>query len=191
MRPVDDTDVATSLTHVEVQQHLAQWLRTPNSNARPPVVAEEIAIEGSWGDHGRLDVVLFRALNGYRKIIIEGYEVKATRSDFLSDVRSEKWRRYLPRLTRFNFAAPIGVIKEDELPPEAGLVEQGTTRDGKVYWHRVRRAPDLVKLDSVDSIPPEVDTIARILYKVNSQRRAQGWADAIRSGPRSIYPHIG
>ncbi len=182
------------LSHADAQQHLAQWLRTPNSNARPPVVAEELAIEGSWGDHGRLDVLLFRALNGYRRIILEGYEVKATRSDFLSDLRSGKWRRYLPRLTRFNFAAPIGVVKESELPPEAGLVEMGRRKDGRFYWHRVRRAPSLAALSGVDSSghtfvhePPTLDTLARILYKVNTQRREQGWRQAVQARSISIY----
>jgi len=187
------------LSHADVQRHLAQWLRVPNSNARPPVVAEELAIEGSWGDHGRIDVLLFRALNGYKQIVLEAYEVKATRADFLSDIRSAKWRRYLPRLTRFNFAAPIGVVKESDLPPEAGLIEMGLRKDGRYYWHRVRRAPSLAKLDGeVNSAgyvfthePPTIDTLARILYKVNSQRREQGWADAIRSGTRSIYPQRG
>ena len=156
--------------------------------ARPPVVAEELAIDGSWGSHGRLDVLLFRALDGYKKIILEGYEVKATRADFLSDIRSGKWKRYLPRLTRFYFAAPIGVIKEGELPGDAGLIERGVRKDGRVYWHRKRQAPSLLR--HTDALPVDLDTLARILYKVNTQRREEGWRQGA-ARPGGIYPHIG
>ena len=181
--------MAAKLTHAGVQRDLAEWLRNPRGSARPPVVAEELAIEGSWGDHGRLDVLLFRALNGYKQIILEGYEVKATRADFLSDIRAGKWKRYLPRLTRFYFAAPIGVIKEGELPGDAGLIERGTRKDGRAYWHRKHRAPSLLRL--VDSQPVDLDTLARILYKVNAQRHEEGWRQAVIKKAPLIYPQIG
>ncbi len=177
------------LTHATVQRDLAEWLRNPRGSARPPVVAEELAIDGSWGSHGRLDVLLFRALNGYKQIILEGYEVKATRADFLADLRAGKWKRYLPRLTRFYFAAPEGIIKEGELPGDAGLIERGVRGDGRFYWHRVRRAPSLLRL--TDSQPVDLDTLARILYKVNTQRHEEGWRQAVIKKATGIYPHIG
>lgn len=49
------------------------------------------------------------------------YEIKVYRSDFLSD---KKWRYYLPYCNEFYFVAPKGMIRPDELPPEAGLMEQ-------------------------------------------------------------------
>lgn len=48
------------------------------------------------------------------------YEIKVSRSDFLSD---KKWRHYLPYCNEFFFVAPKGLISSNELPPEAGLLE--------------------------------------------------------------------
>lgn len=48
-----------------------------------------------------------------------GYEIKVERNDFLSD---DKWLGYLPYCNEFSFVAPPGIIKADEVPPEAGLV---------------------------------------------------------------------
>ena len=49
-----------------------------------------------------------------------GYEIKVNRQDFLHD---KKWRQYLPACSQFFFCAPRGLIKRDELPKEAGLIE--------------------------------------------------------------------
>lgn len=48
-----------------------------------------------------------------------GYEVKASRGDFIADT---KWRNYLDYCHRFSFACPAGLIKPQELPPDVGLV---------------------------------------------------------------------
>lgn len=47
------------------------------------------------------------------------YENKVLRSDFNGD---DKWHKYLPYCHEFYFATPYGLIKKDELPPEAGLI---------------------------------------------------------------------
>jgi len=47
------------------------------------------------------------------------YEIKVSRSDFLSD---DKWRGYLPYCNAFAFVAPPGVIQKNEVPEEAGLI---------------------------------------------------------------------
>ena len=48
------------------------------------------------------------------------YEIKTSRSDFLSDKKWEK--KYLPLCDRFYFVCPDGMIKPEELPDEAGLI---------------------------------------------------------------------
>lgn len=53
------------------------------------------------------------------------YEIKVSRSDFLRD---EKWRGYLPLCNCLYFVTPRGLIKENELPSEVGLME--TTSGG-------------------------------------------------------------
>ncbi len=49
-----------------------------------------------------------------------GYEIKTSRQDFLRD---DKWREYLPPLSRFYFVAPENLLKKEEIPDPAGLIE--------------------------------------------------------------------
>lgn len=50
-------------------------------------------------------------------------EVKISRADFLSDVRSEKWKRYRRFSCRIWFAAPQGIIAPSDVPDGTGLLE--------------------------------------------------------------------
>jgi hypothetical protein len=47
-----------------------------------------------------------------------GYEIKVDRSDFIND---NKWHEYLPYCNSFYFVCPKDVIKESEVPGDAGL----------------------------------------------------------------------
>ncbi len=58
----------------------------------------------------------------YTQFCVSIYEIKVSRADFLSDIRSEKWRGYLPHSHRFYFATPKGLIDKKEIPREAGLI---------------------------------------------------------------------
>lgn len=70
------------------------------------------------GAHARLDAwVMMKSWANPRTI---GYEIKVSRSDFLQD---QKWRSYLPMCNELYFCAPKGLIKQDELSAECGLVE--------------------------------------------------------------------
>ncbi len=60
------------------------------------------------------------------------YEIKSSRSDFLSD---SKWERYLAYCTHFAFVAPAGAIFRWELAPQIGLIEYGAPA-----FARMRRA---------------------------------------------------
>ncbi len=52
------------------------------------------------------------------------YEIKVSRSDFLSEIRNPIKRRYALRVSNlFYFVTPPGVAKVDEIPQECGLVE--------------------------------------------------------------------
>lgn len=61
----------------------------------------------------------------YTRFCILIYEVKVSRSDFLSDIRSEKWKMYLPHCHRFYFATTSGIVKWEDIPPEAGWIVRG------------------------------------------------------------------
>lgn len=82
---------------------------------------------------GRADVASLRISWRHREFNI--FEVKASRSDFLSDIRSDKWRKYLKYCTRFYFAVPEGIVKSTELADEAGLVIYKAEKDS---WFTVR-----------------------------------------------------
>lgn len=81
----------------------------------------------------RADVVAVKP--SYNRFCISIYEVKVSRSDFLSDIRSEKWRGYLPHCNRFYFAVESGVCQKNEIPAPAGLMVRGTKG-----WSTVRGA---------------------------------------------------
>lgn len=61
-------------------------------------------------------------------------EVKVSRADFLSDIRSEKWKRYRRFSCRIWFAAMEGIIRLNDLPEDLGLMEFR-----KDAWVPVRR----------------------------------------------------
>ena len=147
-------------THPELQQSLAASLRT--KAGRAPVVFTEIALGGSFSDRGRLDVVSFTSAVNYTRLLLQGFEVKASVADLKGDLRRDKWRQYLPWLHRLYFAFPDGLVPSESLPPEVGVVV--LTKAGG--WRYVRTAPKL---------PGEkvgTDTLARLVWRLDEDRRA-------------------
>ena len=71
----------------------------------------------------RADIVTIKP--SYTRFLIDIYEIKATRSDFLSDINSEKWEKYLPHCNRFYFAVLKGIITKKDIPLKAGLYIYG------------------------------------------------------------------
>lgn len=77
---------------------------------------------------------LFRSKN-FERI---AYEVKVSRSDFLSEIRNpDKRRQALELSNRFYFVTPKGLLKKEEIPGECGLME--VNEDGKLKT--VKKAP--------------------------------------------------
>ena len=68
--------------------------------------------------HLRLDAWAMR--RSYTRAATYGYEVKVSRSDFLSD---DKWRSYLPYCNQFFWVAPRGLVLPDEISDGCGLLE--------------------------------------------------------------------
>lgn len=50
------------------------------------------------------------------------FEVKVSRADFLSDIRTEKWRKYASVFDLLYFAVPAGLVDRREVPKGVGLV---------------------------------------------------------------------
>lgn len=87
-----------------------------------------------------------------------GFEIKVSRSDFLSEMRNPDKRIMAMTLCdRFIFAAPKGLIKVDELPNGCGLWE---IEDGKVLKTRTRYEKNPAKL-----VCPSWPFIASILRR--------------------------
>ena len=82
---------------------------------------------GQYGGKGNgtqiADVIRIRP--SYTQFCVDIYEVKVSRADFLSDIRSGKWRGYLPCCHRFYFAVPSGLVKKTEIPEGCGLIIRG------------------------------------------------------------------
>ena len=55
------------------------------------------------------------------------YEVKVSRSDFLSDVNRGKYLSYLDFCSQLYFAAPSGLLKKEEIPENCGLIVRGAS----------------------------------------------------------------
>ncbi len=122
----------------------------------------EIEIPGTEGDSwasGRVDVVAVKP-HRYAQRDIRAYECKSSRRDFMQDVGSDKWRRYLLVFPRVYFAVPSGLVTKAEVPEEAGLIVRGDKG-----WTTVKAARG--------HIPPNlsVNSILALLYRGYEQDR--------------------
>lgn len=66
------------------------------------------------------DLLIIRP--SYSRFCIDIYEVKYSRADFLSDINTGKWEKYLPFCHRFYFAVLRGICDLKEIPESAGLL---------------------------------------------------------------------
>lgn len=94
--------------------------------------------------HIRLDAW---AMNrSWRHMCLSGYEIKVSRSDFISD---HKWQGYLNLCNEFWFVAPPGIISKNELPLEVGLLEVSKT-GGRLFakkrpaWREIKPPVELL-----------------------------------------------
>lgn len=70
-----------------------------------------------FGSHLRFDALAI--VKSWTNPCFIGYEVKISRSDFLTD---SKWPGYLPYVHEFSFVVPSGLVDKDELDPQVGLI---------------------------------------------------------------------
>lgn len=87
----------------------------------------------------RPDVFAVRATTLVKHLSPTVFEVKVTRADFQSDVRSGKWRAYRRFCERLVFATPAGLVDKREVPEGCGLIERGARG-----W-RMRQQPEVSK----------------------------------------------
>ena len=78
----------------------------------------EVKTGPTWyGDMGKIDA--WAMAKSWANPRVVAYEIKVDRNDFLND---NKWMKYLPCCNEFYFACPKKLIKESEVPKNAGLV---------------------------------------------------------------------
>ena len=91
------------------------------------------------------------------------FEIKTSRSDFLREMKKPLKRHPALMISnQFYFAAPKGMLKHEEIPQEAGLVEVGT--EGAVVI--------TVAAPVREAYPPTWPLVASIARRVNQLDRA-------------------
>lgn len=98
----------------------------------------------------RMDAVAIRRTWSPRTLI--GYEIKTSRQDFLKD---EKYPVYMENCNIFYFVAPKGVIKEGEIPEDAGLMIYNESYSNKLWT--AKKAP-------YRDIPINPDILLHIMF---------------------------
>lgn len=74
-------------------------------------------------NQGRMDVWAIKPT--WEERYTAAYEVKVTRSDFLSDRNSGKYEKYRQFARRLYYACPSGLVKKAEVPEDVGLIVRG------------------------------------------------------------------
>lgn len=107
-------------------------LHANTTSADQWVYFEELATATGYGDKNRLDAWAMHLWpsSNFKRIT---YEVKASRSDFLRELKSPAKRKLgLLYSNQFYFVAPSGLLKPAEIPTECGLLTFGP--EGKAHY---------------------------------------------------------
>lgn len=127
-----DVDVTVRLSHDALLSTLENHLRdSAKIHFREPNL-NGWAMGGTYGSPDLLEIP-----KSYSRFVRRVFEVKATQSDLLADLREGKWNRYLPLCDRMIFAVQDGVDYEKHLRPlSVGIMVYKNER-----WRTVRAAP--------------------------------------------------
>lgn len=125
MTPGPQPGTATDRVTAALVDHL-------ETRKTPTLTFREVALDGSWGSAGRLDLVSL-AFGPNRTIGIDGYEIKVSRNDFHRDVDARKYLRYLPSVDRLTFVCPTGLVRAEEVPPGVGFVTWNPARPDRPF----------------------------------------------------------
>lgn len=116
-----------------------------------------------------------------------GYEIKVTRNDFLSD---QKHPLYMDHCHIFYFVAPKGIIKPEELPDGAGLLEINESMKlrtiVKSKYRKIIIPEDIFfhimfwKLENYNRPPTKEEALQRIKSSIESKQYGNEVAMKIR-----------
>lgn len=85
----------------------------------------------------QFDLMILHAHKQY----FRGFEFKKTRQDFLRDIRSGKWIKYLDYCNTFTWVCPEGLIHPEEIISPAGLLWVGGRFDSE--WKKLPKGMEL------------------------------------------------
>jgi len=120
----DQIGLPPRFTHVELKHIAARVLATRNFTW----VMKELGVGARHID------VLGTCPNSSHRVV--AIECKASRGDLLRDLRSQKWRFYLPYTSEFWFMVNPDICDPAEIPKECGVVEGRS-----IHYTKVRRRP--------------------------------------------------
>ena len=128
-----------SSAHSDLQRDLCRYLEQRVSPPWITLQEMDLGLRGNnthWtGSVQRADVLAIRWTAPLR---IHIYEIKVSRSDFQSDIKSGKWEGYLEHCHLFFFVTPHGMVQRDEIPEGIGWVE--VSKRGKNFPTRLTGA---------------------------------------------------
>lgn len=132
----------------------------------------------------RIDAFATHCWTPYERV---AYEVKVSRGDFLKEMKKPRKRaRGLLLSNEFFFAAPAGIIKPEEVPPECGLYEVtwghwnknrrwvasgGDDGQGACEYDRIEGfiAKVVVPAPVRDSYPPTWNLVAAVMRRMSKR----------------------
>lgn len=120
-----------ALSHDELALDLAAHL---SSYSTPMVVWTDMQL----GPSGSARPDVYTIEKTYTALRARAFEIKISRSDFLSDVTSGKYLKYGEFAGSITFATPAGLVSKDEVPKGCGLI----TRSPEGTW-RYQKKPTL------------------------------------------------
>jgi DNA repair protein MmcB-like len=104
------------IKHDQLAELTASWLRVMKSRMTWTNFRYDI-----YGT-GRPDVFSIAKSLHLKKCSPMVHEIKVSRADFFSDVKSDKWRKYQAFCSHFYFVCPNGMVDKSEVPKDAGLI---------------------------------------------------------------------
>jgi len=173
-----------AMTHIEVIDSLLAHVDNSTQVAAPMAVFAATKVGSSFLARGRVPIPDVMAVKcSFTCPVVTIYEVKATRADFLSDIRTDKWRKYLPYCHKFYFATAADVCDRRELQDGVGLMRLSA----RGHWSTVRGAA--VRRPEPD--PTDGPLLLALLFAQGMYKRAQrDLADRLAAIDRNHYQHL-
>lgn len=150
----------------------------------------EVPLGSSYLNYGSLpqaDVITIKP--SYNRFNLDIYECKVSRSDFLKDIKTGKYKKYIEHCNRLYFAVTSGVAKKEEIPDGVGLIIRGENG-----WSTVKSAKKRNTVFSQEMLlslvffrgrvykrkRSELGRYCNTLYSIHDKTRLRGFGKEIK-----------